>query len=101
MVHGLSVGADLAMLVYGAATVGLTAMANGALALVLEAAAGGLALRLMFHAKALALPKWLVAVHGSIAALGFALLLSATPGGVGHLDRPARRVRGAGRGRNG
>ena len=42
------------------------------------AAAGGAFMNLNFHWKMLPLPKWLVVVHGGIAAFGFLLLVIAT-----------------------
>lgn len=78
MLHGFLAAAAVTLLLYAAATVGLPATALGALVLFLLAASGGVVLNLNYHWKNLALPKWLVVVHGLAAVAGFLLLLSAT-----------------------
>lgn len=75
MMHGLGAGAGLTLLIYAAATVGIPPQAQLALGLLVAAAAGGLAMNLMFHQKAQPLPKLFVVGHGLLAATGFTLLL--------------------------
>jgi len=75
MLHGFIAAAAVTLLAYATFTVGLPALANGALVLFLIAAAGGAVLNLNYHWKLLPLPKWLVVVHAAIAVLGFLLLL--------------------------
>ncbi|MDR6479569.1 hypothetical protein [Paraburkholderia terricola] len=77
MLHGSVAAAALTLLIYAAATVGLPALALGALILFLIAGAGGAVLNLRYHWKMLALPKWLIVVHAGVAGLGFALLVIA------------------------
>jgi|SRR3954447_19166079 hypothetical protein len=78
MLHGSLAAAALTLLIYAAVTIGLPALALGALILFLIAAAGGTVLNLGYHWKMLALPKWLIVVHAGIAVVGFALLVIAT-----------------------
>ena len=75
MLHGFLSAAAVTLLLYAAFTVGLPMLANVALVLFLIAAAGGVVLNLNYHWKLLPLPKWLVLVHGALAAIGFLLLL--------------------------
>jgi hypothetical protein len=77
MLHGFLAAAALTLLLYASATVGLSVVANAALALFLVAAAGGAYMNLEFHSKSMPLPKWLVLVHGTIAVAGYVLLLAA------------------------
>lgn len=77
MLHGFVAAAALTLLLYASATVGLSTVANAALALFLAAAAGGVYMNLGFHWKMLALPKWLVLVHAAIALAAYLLLLAA------------------------
>src|SRR5512144_3149096 len=74
MLHGFLAAAALTLMLYASATVGLSVVANAALALFLVAAAGGAYMNLEFHWKLLPLPKWLVLVHGAIAVAGYLLL---------------------------
>jgi uncharacterized membrane protein HdeD (DUF308 family) len=78
MLHGFLAAAAVTLLLYASATVGLSVVANAALALFLVAAAGGAYMNLEFHSKLLPLPKWLVLVHGAMAVAGYLLLLAAT-----------------------
>jgi hypothetical protein len=78
MLHGFLAAAAVTLLLYAAATIGLPALANGALVLFALAAAGGVVLNLNYHQKQLALPKWLVIVHAVAAVAGFLMLLTAT-----------------------
>ena len=78
MLHGFLAAAAVTLLLYAAATVGLPAMALGALILFLAAAGGGVILNLNYHWKQLPLPKWLVLVHAIAAVVGFVMLLAAT-----------------------
>jgi peptidoglycan/LPS O-acetylase OafA/YrhL len=77
MLHGFLAGAALTLLVYAAATAQVPGLAMLALILFAVAAAGGILLNLHFHLKEIALPKWLVLVHGAIAVIGFLCLLLA------------------------
>jgi hypothetical protein len=77
MLHGFLAAAAVTLMLYASATVGLSVVANGALALFLIAAAGGAYMNLEFHWKSLPLPKWLVLVHGATAVAGYLLLLAA------------------------
>jgi peptidoglycan/LPS O-acetylase OafA/YrhL len=77
MLHGLLAAAGLTLLVYAACTTSVPSLATLALILFLVAAAGGVLLNLRFHLNDIALPKWLVLVHGSIAVVGFVCLLMA------------------------
>lgn len=78
MLHGFIAAAAVTLLLYASLTVGLSLLANTALALFLAAAAGGAYMNLEFHSKLLPLPKWLVLVHGAIAVAAYLLLLAAT-----------------------
>ena len=80
MLHGFLAAAAVTLLLYAAATVGLPAMALGALVLFLVAAGGGVILNLNYHWKQVPLPKWLIVVHATAAVVGFALLLAVTWG---------------------
>jgi hypothetical protein len=81
MLHGLLAGAGLTLLAYAYCTATVPALAAWALLLFLIAGAGGVALNLGFHLKAMALPIWLVVVHAAIAVVGFVLLAIAAWGG--------------------
>ena len=78
MLHGFIAAAAVTLLLYASLTVGLSLLANTALALFFAAAAGGAYMNLEFHSKLLPLPKWLVLVHGAIAVAAYLLLLAAT-----------------------
>jgi hypothetical protein len=78
MLHGFLAAAAVTLLAYAAATIGLPALANGALLLFVLAAAGGVVLNLKYHWQRLPLPKWLVVVHAIAAVVGFLMLLTAT-----------------------
>jgi len=77
MLHGFLSAAAVTLLLYASFTVGLPTLANAALGLFVVAALGGVVLNLNYHWKMIPLPKWLVLVHGGIAAVGFVLLLAA------------------------
>lgn len=77
MGHGFIAGAAVTLLIYDYFTVGLPVMAQLGLVLFLFAAAGGVMLNLVYHWNRLALPKWMVVVHGLIAVIGFVLLAMA------------------------
>lgn len=77
MLHGFLAGAALTLLLYAAATTPVPASAKLAAVLFLVAAAGGVLLNLRFHLNEIALPKWLVLVHGGVAVAGFVCLLLA------------------------
>jgi hypothetical protein len=74
MLHGLLAGAALTLLVYAQATVGLPAIALGALVLFVIAALGGVYLNLNYHWKQVLLPKGIVVVHALVAVVGFVML---------------------------
>jgi hypothetical protein len=82
MLHGLVAGAALTLLIFGAATVGLPALAMVAVVLFVLAAAGGAYLNLNFHMRGVELPKWLVLGHGGIAVAGFVCLVMALIGAL-------------------
>ena len=75
MAHGLMAGAGLTLLLYAAIVVGVPDIVRLALALLLAAAAGGVAINLMYHVKAQPLPLPMVAGHGLLAATALVLLL--------------------------
>lgn len=75
MVHGLLAAAALTLLVYAALTVGVPGLAQAAIAFLVVAAVGGVAINLLFHWKLRPLPVGLVLVHALLAAAGFVLLL--------------------------
>lgn len=77
MLHGLLAASALTLLLYAYFTAGLPALAGWALLLFLAAAAGGAALNLGYHAKAMPLPKGVLLAHGGVAVAGYALLLIA------------------------
>ena len=77
MLHGSLAAAALTLLIYAYFTVGLPALATFALVVFVAAAAGGAILNLNYHWKMQPLPKWLVVVHGLVAAAGFLMLLTA------------------------
>jgi hypothetical protein len=77
MLHGLLAAAALTLLIYAAATVGLSGMALGGLVLLVLAALGGGYLNLNFHWKQVLLPKGIVIGHAAVAVVGFVLLLVA------------------------
>jgi hypothetical protein len=78
--HGLLATAGVTLLVYAWAVEGLPTAAGLALVLFLVAAAGGLAMGLVFAARGRPPPEGLVFAHLSVAALGLILLLAATMG---------------------
>ncbi|HSW11383.1 MAG TPA: hypothetical protein VLI06_01000 [Solimonas sp.] len=75
MLHGLGAGAALTLLIYAHLTVGLGPLEMAGVALLILAAAVGIALNLRFHARGLALPIPVVLGHAVTAAAGFSLLL--------------------------
>lgn len=75
MAHGLLAAAGLTLLIYAAATTGIPKTAQLALALLVTAALGGVAINLLFDQKSLALPKALMTVHALLALAGFTFLL--------------------------
>jgi hypothetical protein len=74
MLHGVLAASGLTLLLYACFTSTLPAGAWAGLALLLAAALGGLVLNLGYHWKNLALPIWLMLVHGGIAVAGFLVL---------------------------
>lgn len=78
--HSLLATAGVAALLYAWGTHGLAGAAGIALVLFLTAAAGGLVMRLAFHARGRRAPEGLVFAHLSVAAVGLILLLAATMG---------------------
>ena len=77
MLHGLLAAAAITLLLYAAATVGLPALAMGALVLFLIAAAAGAFLNLNYQWKQVLLPKGLVVAHALVAVVGFVMLVIA------------------------
>lgn len=75
MSHGFLAAAGLTLLIYAALTVGIPVMAQIGLGLFCVAALGGAAMNLLFHAKQLSLPIPLMITHGSLAVMGFVVLL--------------------------
>jgi hypothetical protein len=75
MAHGLLAGSGLTLLVYAAATTGLSLLEKLALGLFIIAALGGVGMNLLFHSKQQILPIPLMIFHGLIAASGFLLML--------------------------
>lgn len=75
MLHGLLAAAGVTLLAYAAWTVGIPQIALIGLILLLAAAGGGVFMNLNYHVQARPLPKWLVAVHGVLAAVGFLMVV--------------------------
>jgi hypothetical protein len=75
MGHGLLAAAGLTLLLYAACTVGVADIVLVAIGLFLAAAAGGVALNLLFHVRGKPLPLPLMAAHAALAVLALALLL--------------------------
>ena len=80
MAHGFLAAASVTLLTFAALTVGVPGLALGGLALLLVAAAWGVAMNLGYHLKGAPLPKWLVGVHAAAAIAGSALVLLAAIG---------------------
>lgn len=78
MLHGFLAAAAATLLLYGAAFVGLPALANYGTVLLLLAAAGGVVMNLGYHWKQQQLPMGLMLGHAAIAVLGFLLVAMAT-----------------------
>ncbi len=74
MVHGLLAAAAVTLLIYAQATVGLPAIATGALVLFVIAALGGVYLNLAYQWKQVLLPEGLVVGHALVAVIGFVML---------------------------
>ena len=81
MLHGLLGGAGLTLLAYAACVADVSRNAGIALALLLLAALGGIAMNLGYHWKQRPLPVGLLVGHGILAVIGFALLVFAAFGG--------------------
>ncbi len=77
MAHGLLAAAALTLLLYAAATVGLPVLAMTATGIFVVVAIVGAVLNLRYHARQLPIPRVPIVVHGSVAAVGFVLLLVA------------------------
>jgi hypothetical protein len=75
MGHGVLAAAGLTLLSYAAISVGVPAMTQLALGVLVLAAIGGGTMNLLFHRKQLALPIPLMIGHAFLAAMGFVLLL--------------------------
>ena len=75
MAHGLLAASGVTLLAYAALTVGVPALANWGLVLLLVAAAGGVVMNLGYHLEGVVLPAWLVTVHALLAVAGFLMLL--------------------------
>jgi hypothetical protein len=76
IVHGLAAAAGLVVLLFAVMGGQAPGLAKGALVLFVLAALGGFALFAM-HLQRKALPRPVVAVHGLVAVVAFALLLVA------------------------
>jgi len=77
MLHGFLAASGLTLLIYGAAFVGMPALANGGTALLVLAAIGGVVLNLQYHWKNQPLPKGLMVGHALVAVVGFLLVVLA------------------------
>lgn len=75
MLHGLLAAAALTLMIYAAATVGVPSLAMGSIALFVLAALFGLWLNLSYHQKQVALPSSFVLGHGTVAVVGYLMLL--------------------------
>ncbi len=75
MGHGLLAAAGLTLLIYAACSVGVAGMVLVAIGLLIAAAAGGVAMNLLFHVKRKPLPLPLMAAHAALAVVALALLL--------------------------
>jgi len=78
MLHGLLAAAGLVLVAYAAFSVGISMLAITGLLLLVLAAAVGAFLNLAFQWKRRLLPPMLVAVHATLAVIGFGCLLLAT-----------------------
>jgi len=77
MLHGFLAASGLTLLLYAAFTIGIPAIAQYGLGLLLLAAASGATLNLFFHWKLRPLPIPLMIVHAMLAVIGFLLLATA------------------------
>jgi ABC-type transport system involved in cytochrome c biogenesis permease subunit len=77
MLHGLLAAMAVMLLLYAYLAGAAPALAGWALLFFLVAGTGGLYLNLSYHARAILLPKSIMAVHASIAVTGYVLLLIA------------------------
>jgi hypothetical protein len=77
MLHGLLAAAGLTLVGYAAFGAGISALATTGLVLLVLAAAVGAFLNLAFQWKQRLLPPMLVAVHATLAVIGFGCLLLA------------------------
>ncbi len=75
MGHGMLAAAGLTLLIYAAVSVGVPILAQYAIALLILAAIGGVAMNLLYHWKMMALPVPLMILHALLAIAGFGLLL--------------------------
>lgn len=75
MLHGLLAAAGVTLLAYAAWAVGIPQIALIGLILLLAAAGGGVIMNLHYHVVGRPLPKWFVAVHGVLAAVGFLMVV--------------------------
>jgi hypothetical protein len=81
MLHGLLGGAGLTLLAYAVCMADVSRNAGIALALLLLAAIGGIAMNLGYHWKQQPLPVGLLVGHAALAVIGFALLAFTAFGG--------------------
>ena len=77
MLHGLLAASGLTLAGFAALTVGVPAIAEVGLVLLVVAAAGGAFLNLGYQWKQRLLPSTIVVVHAALAVTGFACLLVA------------------------
>lgn len=80
MLHGFLAATGVTLLAYAYFTAELPPLANLALLLFLVAALGGVAMNRGYQLKAAALPIWLLALHATVAAIAFVLLVVAAWG---------------------
>jgi hypothetical protein len=77
MLHGFLAAAGLTLVAYAAVMVGVPSPAGWALLLLLAAAAGGVAMNLLWHWRQRPLPTGLIFGHAGLAIVGFVLLILA------------------------
>lgn len=75
MLHGLLAAAGLTLLLYAAFAIGIPALADTGLALLLVAALVGLVLNLKYQWERALLPPGLMVGHAVLAVVGFILVL--------------------------
>ena len=74
MLHGFLAAAAITLLAYAVIAMDVPQYATLSLILFLVGAAGGIVLNLGYHMRDIAVPKWLVGVHATIASVALVLL---------------------------